>query len=72
MTAFSLVERIAVAATRLPAPERELFDDLFADGLTAEEARERRGLTPERFKAMHNSMMRSLCGVSEAANGDIA
>ena len=32
MSAFSLLERIAVAATRLADSERQLFDDLFVAG----------------------------------------
>jgi hypothetical protein len=64
MSAFSLLERIAVAATRLAEPERMLFEDLFVAGLTREEVCERRQLTIDQFAQMYRSMMRSLCGMT--------
>ena len=74
VSAFSLLELIAVAASRLPAAERDLFDELFAEGVDKEEARARRGLSQEQFCRLHDSMMRSLCGVAQggaaAAGGD--
>jgi len=69
MSAFSLLERIAVAATRLAESERQLFDDLFVAGLTREEVCERRKLTTAEFAMVHRAMMRSLCGMTGGAGG---
>lgn len=65
MSAFSVIERISLAATRLPDAERTLFDDLFVNGLTQSEVCESRHLTGDQYAQMYRSMMRSLCGVAD-------
>ena len=67
MSAFSLLEQIAVAASRLVDLERTIFEDLFVGGLTKEEVCERRQLSPELYAAAYRSMMRSLCGAGGVA-----
>lgn len=64
MSAFSVVERIAVAASRLDGDEASVFEDLFVTGLTAEEVCAKRGFSQSRLRSLHDSMMRSLCGVA--------
>jgi len=64
VSSFSLIERIALAASLLADPEKELFEDLFVNGLTQQEVCQSRQLSIEQFMQMHRSLMRSLCGIT--------
>lgn len=67
MSAYSLVEHIALVASRLGSDERRLFDELFVYGLSREEFCEKTGIDREQFARMHRALMRSLCGASNGS-----